>query len=38
VCPSVGGAPINQICTRRGLCCHASLDTQNGGYFALGAD
>jgi len=25
-------APIIQICTRSGLCCHASLGTQNGGY------
>jgi hypothetical protein len=24
-------APIIQICTRSGLCCHASLGTQNGG-------
>jgi len=24
-------APINQICTWRGLCFHASLRTQNGG-------
>jgi hypothetical protein len=23
-------APINQICSRRELCCHASLGTQNG--------
>jgi hypothetical protein len=24
-------APINQICSRRELCCHASLGTQNDG-------
>ena len=26
-------APIIQICTRRGLCCHASLAMQIGGYL-----
>jgi len=25
-------APIIQICTRSGLCCHASLGAQIGGY------